>query len=46
VTTDDPVPDRQLAVLDLEPLASEAAAGGQQLLAGAVEPVDLGPAGR
>ncbi len=34
VAADDPVPDRQLAVLDLEPLGAEAAAGGQQLLAG------------
>jgi hypothetical protein len=45
VAADDPVPDRQLAVLHLEALLSEAAAGGQELLAGAVEPVDLGPAG-
>ena len=45
VAADDPVPDRQLAVLDLEPLGAEAAAGGQQLLAGGVEPVHLGPAG-
>jgi hypothetical protein len=42
---DGPVPHRQLAVLDLEPLASEAATGGQQLLTDGVEPVHLGPAG-
>jgi hypothetical protein len=40
-----PIPDGQLAVLDLEPLAPEAALCGQELLAGGVEPVDLGPAG-
>jgi hypothetical protein len=45
VATHDPVADGQLAVLDLEPLASEAAPGGQQLLAEAVKPVDLAPAG-
>jgi hypothetical protein len=45
MATHDPVADRQLAVLDLQPLASQAAAGGQQLLAEAVEPVHLGPAG-
>jgi hypothetical protein len=45
VAAHDPVPHRQLTVLDLQPLAAEAAASGQQLLAGAVEPVDLGPAG-
>jgi hypothetical protein len=45
VAAHDPVPHRELAVLDLQPLGAEAAAGGQQLLAGAVEPVDLGPAG-
>src|SRR4029453_5556186 len=45
VTADDPVTYRELAVLDLEPLASEAAPGGQQLLAGGVEPVDFCPAG-
>jgi hypothetical protein len=45
VTTDGSVPDRELAVLDLEPLDAEATAGGQQLLAGGVEPVDLGPVG-
>jgi hypothetical protein len=45
VTAHDPIPDRQLEVLDLEPLGSEAAAGGQQLLAGGVEPIHLGPAG-
>jgi hypothetical protein len=45
VTTDDPVPDRQLAVLDLQPLGAEATLGGQELLTGGVEPVDLGPAG-
>ena len=45
VAADDPVPDRQLAVLDLQPLLAEAAAGGQQLLAEAVEPIHLGPAG-
>jgi hypothetical protein len=39
-----PIPDGQLALLDLEAVGVEAAAGGQQLLAGAVEPVDLGPA--
>jgi hypothetical protein len=32
-----------VAVLDLEPLASEAAPGGQEFLAGGVEPVDFGP---
>jgi hypothetical protein len=45
VTTDDPVPHRQLAVLDLEPLVAEAAAGGKEFLAEGVEPVDLAPAG-
>jgi hypothetical protein len=46
VATHHSVPDRQLAVLDLEAIGAEAAAGGQELLAGGVEPVDLGPAGR
>jgi pimeloyl-ACP methyl ester carboxylesterase len=41
LTAHDPVPDRQLEVLELEPLGAEAILGGQQLLAGAVEPVDL-----
>jgi hypothetical protein len=45
VATDDPVPNRQLAVLDLEALVAEAAAGGQEFLAGGVEPVHLVPAG-
>jgi len=45
VAAHDPVLHGQLAVLDPKPLPSEAAAGGQQLLAGAVEPVDLGPPG-
>ena len=39
-----PVPDGQLQVLNLEALLAEAALGGQQLLAGHIEPVDLGPA--
>jgi hypothetical protein len=39
-----PIPNGQLEVLDLEPIGAEATLGGQQLLAGAVEPVDLGPA--
>jgi hypothetical protein len=43
VATDDPVPDREVAVLDLQPLVSEATLGGQDLLAGVVQPVDLGP---
>jgi hypothetical protein len=43
MATDDPVPDGQLAVLDLEAVWAEAAAGSQEFLAGAVEPVDLGP---
>jgi hypothetical protein len=43
VAADDPVPHGQLAVLDLEPFGAEAAAGGQELLAGGVEPVHLGP---
>jgi hypothetical protein len=38
-----PIPECQLEVLDLKPLGTEATAGGQQLLAGSVEPVDLGP---
>ena len=38
-----PIPDRQLPVLDLEAVGAEAAPGGQQLLAGRIEPVDLGP---
>ena len=46
VAAHDAVPDGQLAVLDLEPVATEATAGGQQFLAGVVEPVDLGPPGR
>jgi hypothetical protein len=45
VATHDPVLHGQLAVLHLQPLTSEPAPGGQQLLAGAVEPVHLGPAG-
>jgi hypothetical protein len=45
VAADNPVPDRQLAVLDLEPLAAEAAAGGEEFLAGRVEPIDFGPSG-
>jgi hypothetical protein len=45
VAADDPVAHRQLAVLDLEPRLAEAASDGQEFLAGAVEPVDLGPAG-
>jgi len=44
VAADDPVPDRQLAVLDLEALGAEAPAGGQEFLASAVEPVDFDPA--
>ena len=44
MATHDPVPHRQLAVLHLEAHSAEAAAGGQELLAGAVEPVDLDPA--
>jgi hypothetical protein len=40
-----PIPHRQLAVLDPELVMAKPVAGGQQLLAGAVEPVDLGPAG-
>ena len=36
-----PIPHRQRSVLDLEALGAEAAAGGQELLAGGVEPVDL-----
>ena len=39
-----PVPNRKLAVLDLEAVGAEAAPGGQQLLTVSVEPVDLGPA--
>jgi hypothetical protein len=39
------VPDGQLAVLHLETRLAETATGGQELLAGAVEPVHLGPAG-
>jgi hypothetical protein len=46
VAADDPVPDRQLAVLHLESVDSEATLGGQQFLASGVEPVHLGPAGR
>ena len=38
-----PIPHRQLAVLDLEAVVAEAAPGGQQLLAGHVEPIDLAP---
>jgi hypothetical protein len=38
-----PVPNGQLAALDLQPIGAEAAAGGQQLLAGHIEPIDLGP---
>jgi hypothetical protein len=45
VPADDPIPHGQLAVLDLQPLPSEATPGGQQLLAGGVEPIDLGPPG-
>jgi hypothetical protein len=45
VAAKDPVPDGQLAVLDLEPLAAEAASGGEEFLAGGVEPIHLGPAG-
>jgi hypothetical protein len=45
VAAHDPVPYGQLAVLNLEPVLAEATLGGQQLLAGAVEPVDFGPAG-
>jgi hypothetical protein len=44
VTTHDPIPDRQLPVPDPDALGAEAAPGGQQLLAGHIEPVDLGPA--
>jgi hypothetical protein len=44
VATHDPIPHGQLAVLDLQPFLAKPAAGGQQLLAGAVEPVHLGPA--
>jgi hypothetical protein len=39
-----PIPNRQLEVLDLETLAAETTPGGQQLLAGSVEPVDLAAA--
>jgi hypothetical protein len=45
VAAHDPVADRELAVLDLQPLGAEAAAACQELLAGSVESVDLGPAG-
>jgi hypothetical protein len=45
VAAHDPVPDRELAVLNLQPVFAEAAAGGQELLAGGVESVDLAPAG-
>jgi hypothetical protein len=45
VAADDSVADGQLAVLDLEPLGSEATLGGQELLAEAVQPVDLDPTG-
>jgi hypothetical protein len=45
VAADHPVPDGQLAVLDLEARLAEATPGGQQLLAERVEPVDLGPPG-
>jgi hypothetical protein len=45
LAADDPVPDGQLAVLDQEPFAAEAATRSEELLAGGVEPVDLGPAG-
>jgi hypothetical protein len=45
VPTDNPVPDRQLTVLDLQPLAAQAAAGREELLASGVEPVHLDPAG-
>jgi hypothetical protein len=44
LATYDPVPDRQLAVFDLEPFGAKPPAGGQQLLAGSVEPIDLAPA--
>jgi hypothetical protein len=40
-----PVAHGQLAVLDLDAVGAEATSGGQQLLAGGVEPVDLGPPG-
>jgi hypothetical protein len=39
----DPVSDGQLAVLDLERLGAEATLGGQEFLAGGVEPIHLGP---
>jgi len=39
VAADDPVPDRQLPVLDLQPIPSETAPSGQELLAGGVEPI-------
>jgi hypothetical protein len=39
-----PIPHGQLQVLDLEPLLAEATPGGQEFLAGAVEPIHLGPA--
>src|SRR4029453_8905548 len=45
VTADASVPDGQLAVLDLQPLGSEAAPACQELLAGRVEPINFGPAG-
>jgi hypothetical protein len=45
LATHDPITDGQLAVLDQEPPAAEPAASGEELLAGGVEPVDLGPPG-
>jgi hypothetical protein len=42
VATHHSVPDRQLAVLDLQPLLAKPSPGGQELLAGGIEPVDLG----
>jgi hypothetical protein len=43
VAAHDPVPNGQLAVLDLKPLAAEAAPGSEELLAGGVEPIHLAP---
>jgi hypothetical protein len=44
--THHPVPDRHLEVLDLKAIGAKAAAGGQQLLASGVQPIDLASAAR
>ena len=38
-----PISHRQLPVLDLQAVGAEAVAGGQQLLTGHIEPIDLAP---